>query len=106
MSTIKNGQILLCCKFNKIIKGPRTSSQSPALSQKRVRNVCHIVRQHFTKFNFDSAQYPKEIQRKCNFHYLEMPMMTSHILKSVDFTKIQKSIYLKNKALSREQKIH
>ena len=27
-------------------------------------------------------------------------MMTSHILKSVDFTEIQKSIYLESKALS------
>ena len=39
MSTIKNGQISLYCHLNKIIKGPGTSSQSPALSQKRVRNV-------------------------------------------------------------------
>ena len=42
MSTnTKNGQILLNCYFNKIIKGPGTSLQSPALSQKYVRNVCH-----------------------------------------------------------------
>ena len=39
MSTIKNGQILLYFRFNKIIKGPGTSFQSPALSQKNVRNV-------------------------------------------------------------------
>ena len=31
MSTIKNGQISLNCCFNKIIKGPETSFQSPAL---------------------------------------------------------------------------
>ena len=41
--TIKNGQILLSCNFNKIMKGPGTSSQSPALSQKHVRNVCHTA---------------------------------------------------------------
>ena len=43
MSTIKNGQILLDCHFNKIITGPETSFQSPALNQNHVRNVCHIV---------------------------------------------------------------
>ena len=43
MSTIKNGQILLYCCFNKIIKGPGTSFQSPALSQKYVRNACHTL---------------------------------------------------------------
>ena len=34
--------------------------------------------------------------QKCNFHYVAMPMMTSQILKSVDFTKTQKSRYLEN----------
>ena len=43
MSTNKNGQILLYCHFNKIIKGPGTSFQSRALSQKYVRNVCHTA---------------------------------------------------------------
>ena len=43
MSTIENGQILLYSHFNKIIKEPGTSFQSPALSQKRVRNVCHTA---------------------------------------------------------------
>ena len=38
MSTIKNGQISLYCHFNKIIKGPETSFQSPALRQKHVRD--------------------------------------------------------------------
>ena len=45
MSTIKNGQILLYCHFNKIIKGPGISFQSLELSQKHVRNVCHIFDQ-------------------------------------------------------------
>ena len=43
MSAIKNGQITLYCCFNKIIKGPGTSFQSPALNQKHVRNVCTVV---------------------------------------------------------------
>ena len=43
MSAIANGQTLLCCDLNKIIKGPVTSFQSPALSQKHVRNVCHTA---------------------------------------------------------------
>ena len=43
MSTIKNGQILLYCRFNKIIKKPGTSFQSPAFSLKHVRNVCHTA---------------------------------------------------------------
>ena len=43
MSTIANGQTLLWCDLNKIIKGSVTSFQSPALSQKHVRNVCHTA---------------------------------------------------------------
>ena len=39
MSPTKNGQILLDCYFNKIIKGPGASFQSLALSQKQARNV-------------------------------------------------------------------
>ena len=50
MSTIKNGQILLYCHFNKIIKEPGISFQSPAFSQKDVRNVCHTAHQYLTKF--------------------------------------------------------
>ena len=48
MSTMKNGQISLYYCFNKIIKGPGTSFQSPALSQKHVRNIFHT--EHLTKF--------------------------------------------------------
>ena len=33
MSTIKNDQILLYCHFNKIIKEPGTSFQTPMTSQ-------------------------------------------------------------------------
>ena len=55
MSTIENDQILLYCHFNKIITGSGTSFQSPALSQKHVRNVCHTVHYYLTKFHFDST---------------------------------------------------
>ena len=55
MSTIKNGQILLYCHFNKKIKEPGISFQSPALSQKQVRNVSHTVHYYLTKFHFSST---------------------------------------------------
>ena len=79
MSAIKNGQISLYCHFNKIIQGPGTSFQSAELSQENVRNVYHIS--------------------NCNFHYVAILMMMSQILKSVDFTKTQKSRYLESKTL-------
>ena len=40
MSAIKNDQISLYSHFDEIIKGPGKSFQSPASSQKPVRNVC------------------------------------------------------------------
>ena len=71
MPTIKSGQILQYCHFNKIIKGSGTS-----------------------------FQYSKERNKqKCNFHYVAMFMMTSQILKSGDFTKTQKPRYLVNETL-------
>ena len=42
----------------------------------------------------------KKNKHECNFHYVAMPMMTSQILKSVDFTKTQTSRHLKNEILS------
>ena len=84
MSTMKNGQILPYCNFSKIIKGPGTSFQSPTLNQKHVRNGSHTAQQYLTKYYFDSTQD------------VAMPMMTSQILKSVDFTKTQKSRYLED----------
>ena len=60
MSTIENGLILLYCHFD-FKKGPRTSFQSPALSQNDVRNICHTAQQYMTKFHFDSTQDAKEI---------------------------------------------
>ena len=92
MSTTKNDQISLYCHFRKIIKGPGARFQSPASSQKHVRNIYHTAYYYLTKFHFDRTQDSKEISM-CNFHQAVMFMMTSQILKSVDFikTKIQKS---------------
>ena len=59
------------------MKGSGTSSQSPVLSQKML--------------HFDSTYNLKEIS--ISVHYVAIPMM-SQILKSVDFTKRQKSRYL------------
>ena len=44
MLTIKNVQMSLHCRFNKIIKGPGTSFQSPSLSQK----MCNKCLSHST----------------------------------------------------------
>ena len=52
MSTIKNGQTSLYCHFDKIIKGPGTSFQPQALSQKHVRNVCHTAQIVLEQFSF------------------------------------------------------
>ena len=38
-SHYKDGQISLYCHYNKTVKGPGTSFQSPAMSQRHVRNV-------------------------------------------------------------------
>ena len=64
------------------MKGSGTSSQSPILSQKML--------------HFDSTYNLKEIS--ISVHYVAIPMM-SQILKSVDFTKRQKSRYLWNETL-------
>ena len=91
------------CHFNKIIKEPGTSFQSPAFSQKHVRNVCYTAHQYLTKFNFNRNKKLeirfKRNKRKCNLHYATKPMMTSQNLKSACFTKTQKSRYLGNKKL-------
>ena len=77
MSTIKNGQISLYCYFNKTIKAPGTSFQSPALGQKHVRNVCHMSHSTLVFHQISFWQYLrfKRNKHKCNFHYVAMPMM-------------------------------
>ena len=96
MSTIKNGQILLC-HFNKIMKEPGTNFQSPAFCQKHVRNVCHTAHQYLTKFHFDRTQNSKEISISVTL--CSILMMTSRILKSAGFTKTKKSRHLENETL-------
>ena len=61
MLTIKNCQISLYRHFNKIIKEPGTSFQSPVLSQKHVRNVCLTAYSYLTKFLFQRNWDSKEI---------------------------------------------
>ena len=40
---MKNGLISLYCRFYKIIKGPGTGFQSPALNQEHIKNLCHTA---------------------------------------------------------------
>ena len=54
MSTIKNGHILPYCRFNKIIKGPGTSFQSPPLSKKHNRSICQATHYYLPNFQFES----------------------------------------------------
>ena len=77
MSTIKNGQILLYCYFNKIIKGPGTSFQFVTLSPRHVRDVCHAAHQYLTKFHFDSTFGSKELG--INFDQVAMPMKSRYL---------------------------
>ena len=87
MSTIENDQISLYCHFNKIIKGSDSSFQSVALSQEFVLKI-------------------QKKQHKCNFHDVSMPLMTSQILTSDDFSKTQKSRYLENEMRFSNKKIN
>ena len=48
---------------------------------------------------FDRTLEFKRKKRKSKLHYPAMLVMTSRILKSVSFTKTQKSRYLENKTL-------
>ena len=82
--TIKNGLILLYFHFNKIIKVPGTSLQSPALGK-------NMLEMFFIQHT--------SIKHKCNFHFVAMPMMMSQILKSMNFTKMQKSRHFENEIL-------
>ena len=93
MSTSKNGQISLYCHFNKTIREHGTSFQSAALSQKHVRNVCHTANE-------------RKCKCKCNFHYVAMLTMTSHILKSVDSLKTKNLDISRTNYFSFKQKIH
>ena len=68
MSTMKNDQISIYCCFNKIIKGPRTSFQSPAFHQKHVRNFCHTATLVFgPSFILIAFKRFQRNKHKCNF---------------------------------------
>ena len=95
MSTIKNGEISLYFYFNKIMNGPGTNFQSPALSQQHVRNVCHTAHKYLTKFHFDSTQDSKEIS------IMQLPLCSNDYDDVTDFEicefhKNTKSRYLEN----------
>ena len=96
---MKNDQISLYCHFNKTIKKPGTSFQSPVSSQKHVRNICHTAYYYLTKLHFNRTSGFKRNKHNCNFYYVAMFMMTSQTLKSMNFTKTQKSKNLVNETL-------
>ena len=98
MLTIKNCQILLYYHFNKIRKAWNQfplSSLEPQTCQKYFSYSIIVTDQ----VSFSECLGFKRNKHKRKFHYLVMPMMMSQILKSVDFTKAQKSRYLENKIL-------
>ena len=68
MSTIKNDQISLHCHFNKIIKEPGTSFQSPALRQKYVRKCFSYSTLVFDKISFQQSLGFKGNKHKCKYY--------------------------------------
>ena len=60
MATVKNDQILLYCHFNKIIKRPGTSFQSPSLSQ----NMLEMFAIQHTSFPPNFSSIALRIQKK------------------------------------------
>ena len=82
-----------------IIKWPGFSFQSPALSQKYVRNVFSYSTLVFDQIPFWWYLGFKRNKHKFNSHYMARPMMMSKVLNFVNFSKTQKSRYLKNETL-------
>ena len=70
MSTIKSGQILLYCRFSKIIKEPGTRFQSPAFCQKHVRNVCHTDTARKTIFSFSKCSEKMAFSKKLRWNMI------------------------------------
>ena len=98
MSNIKNGQILLYFHFNKIIKGPGTSSSL----QHWPKIISEMLLIQGTSISPNFILIVLRNRKKismCKFHYVAMPMMTSQISKSMSFTEAQKSRYLENETL-------
>ena len=69
-----------------LLKGPRTSFQVPTMGQIHVRSVSHTAHQYSTNLFLQYLGF-KRNKQKSNFYYVAMHMMTSQILKYVDFTK-------------------
>ena len=70
MSTIKSGQILLYCRFSKIIKEPGTRFQSPAFCQKHVSNVCHTDTARKTIFSFSKCSEKMAFSKKLHWNMI------------------------------------
>ena len=99
MSTVKNGQISLYCYFNKIIKRVWDQFLVFSIEPKTCQKCLAYNSLVFDLILFQQNLGFKRNKQKCNFHYVAMFMMTSQTLKSVDFTKAQKSRYLDNETL-------
>ena len=76
---------------------PGTSFQFPGLNQKHIQKGLPYSTLVFDQILFLQHLIFQRKKHECNFHYEEMPMMTSQILRSVDFTKSQKPRYPENK---------
>ena len=94
--TIKNGQISLYFRFNKIIKGPWTSFQSPALSQKHVMFFIQYT-SIWPNFVWQYLGF-KRNKHDCNFHYVAMPMIVLWISqkhKNLDILRAKHYFFFK-----------
>ena len=97
MSTIKNDQIWLYCHFNKLIKRAQNQFPRHKIEPKTYQKCFSYSTLVFDQYFLQYLGF-KRNKQKCNFHYVAMHMM-SQILKSVDFSKTQKSRNHENKAL-------
>ena len=93
----KNDQIWLYCHFNKLIK--QTQNQFPGSNtESKTCQKCFSYNTLVFDLFLQHLGF-KRNKQEWNFYYVAMHMMTPQILKSLDFTKTQKSRYLESKAL-------
>ena len=97
MSTIKNGPILLYCHFKKKNKRAWNQFSVSSIEPKTIQKCFSYSTVVFDQISLWQYVAFKIYKHQYNFHYVAMPMVTSQSLKSVDFTKTQKSKYLENK---------
>ena len=76
-----------------MIKGYRISFKSSVMSQKCYKMLQDTSISFLYYFRFERNK------QKGNFHYAAMSMMTSQILKFVDFPKPRKTRYLEDESL-------